>query len=51
MVTKRLILWDIDGTLLSTGTIGRHALEQGVAVAAGLDDVPTVKMSGKTDQR
>jgi phosphoglycolate phosphatase-like HAD superfamily hydrolase len=51
MEVQRLILWDIDGTLLSTGTIGRYALEQGVAVAAGLDDVPTVKMSGKTDQR
>jgi phosphoglycolate phosphatase len=51
VVTKRLILWDIDGTLLSTRKIGRYALEQGVAVAAGLDDIPTVKMSGKTDQR
>jgi phosphoglycolate phosphatase-like HAD superfamily hydrolase len=50
-VTKRLILWDIDGTLLSTGKVGRYALEQGAAVAAGLDDVPNVKMSGKTDQR
>lgn len=50
-MTKRLILWDIDGTLLSTGKIGRHALEQGVAIAAGLDDIPNVKMSGKTDQR
>ena len=51
MVTKRLILWDIDGTLLSTGKVGRHALERGAAIAAGLDDVPDVKMSGKTDQR
>lgn len=56
MVTKRLILWDIDGTLLSTGngavpSVGRYALEQGAAVAAGLDGVPEVKMSGKTDQR
>jgi phosphoglycolate phosphatase len=46
---SRLILWDVDGTLLRTGGAGRHALEQGAAVAAGLDEVPHVVMSGKTD--
>ena len=51
MVTKRLILWDIDGTLLSTGPVGRYALEQAVASVTGSDEVPRVKMSGKTDQR
>jgi phosphoglycolate phosphatase len=52
-VTKRLILWDIDGTLLSTGKIGRLALERAVASVADLelDEVPWIKMSGKTDQR
>jgi phosphoglycolate phosphatase-like HAD superfamily hydrolase len=52
-VTKRLILWDIDGTLLSTGKIGRLALEQAVASVTDLelDEVPWIKMSGKTDQR
>ena len=50
-MTKRLILWDIDGTLLSTGNVGRYALERGAAVAAGLDAVPRIAMSGKTDQR
>jgi phosphoglycolate phosphatase len=50
-VTHRLILWDIDGTLLSTGPVGRRALEEAAATVAGLGGVPKVKMSGKTDQR
>jgi phosphoglycolate phosphatase len=50
-VTRRLILWDIDGTLLTTGPLGRRVLEEAVASVAGLDEVPRVKMSGKTDQR
>lgn len=48
---RRLILWDIDGTLLSTGTIGRKALEQAAASVADLAEIPHVVMSGKTDQR
>jgi phosphoglycolate phosphatase len=50
-VFRRLILWDIDGTLLSTGTIGRKALEQAAATVAGIAEVPHIVMSGKTDQR
>jgi phosphoglycolate phosphatase len=46
---RRLILWDIDGTLLTTGSAGRLAVEHGAAVAAGLERVPHVVMSGKTD--
>lgn len=46
---RRLILWDIDGTLLTTGPAGRFALEEGARRAAGLDVVPEVVMSGKTD--
>lgn len=46
---RRLILWDIDGTLLTTGPTGRIALELGARRAAGLDEVPHVVMSGKTD--
>jgi phosphoglycolate phosphatase-like HAD superfamily hydrolase len=46
---RRLILWDIDGTLLTAGSSGRLALERGAAVAAGLDRVPHVVMGGKTD--
>jgi phosphoglycolate phosphatase len=44
-----LILWDIDGTLITTGVIGRRALERSAAMAAGLDTVPEVSMGGKTD--
>lgn len=47
--TRRLILWDIDGTLLTAGRVGRLALEHGAMVAAGLTEVPLVVMSGKTD--
>ncbi len=50
-VSPRLILWDIDGTLLSTGGAGRHALERAAGAVIGIDDVPQVRMSGKTDQR
>jgi phosphoglycolate phosphatase-like HAD superfamily hydrolase len=50
-VTRRLILWDVDGTLLRTGGAGRHALEFAAATAAGLETVPEVRMSGKTDPR
>jgi len=49
---KRLILWDVDGTLLRTGGAGRHALEVAVkSVVPGLEEVPHVRMSGLTDQR
>lgn len=48
-VARRLILWDIDGTLVSTGPAGRLALELGVRQAAGLDELPHVAMGGKTD--
>ena len=46
---RRLILWDIDGTLMRAGPAGRDALMAGAAVAAGLAAVPSVPMSGKTD--
>ncbi|MEY2431319.1 MAG: hypothetical protein QOC92_1044 [Acidimicrobiaceae bacterium] len=46
---RRLILWDIDGTLIRSGKVGRRAVEAGAAMAASLVDVPTVEMSGKTD--
>lgn len=46
---RRLILWDIDGTLVSCGGAAREALQSGAAAAAGLSEVPDVVMSGKTD--
>ncbi len=45
----RLILWDIDGTLLTTGPVGRLALEHGTLAVSGLERAPFVEMSGKTD--
>jgi phosphoglycolate phosphatase len=48
-VHRRFILWDIDGTLVSTGPAGRIALELGARRAARLDEVPQVAMGGKTD--
>jgi phosphoglycolate phosphatase-like HAD superfamily hydrolase len=48
-VISRLILWDVDGTLVRAGPAGREALEEGASIAAGLAEVPSVEMSGKTD--
>ena len=48
-MARYLIFWDIDGTLITSGTIGRRALEGAAAEAAGLDTVPEVSMGGKTD--
>jgi phosphoglycolate phosphatase-like HAD superfamily hydrolase len=55
---RRLILWDIDGTLLTSGPIGREAFFAGAAEVlgrklsqlAGEEDGPGgVRMSGRTD--
>ena len=48
-VARRLIMWDLDGTLVSSGPPGRLALETAAGVVAGLQAVPRVTMSGKTD--
>lgn len=48
-MVHRLILWDIDGTLIRTGGVGARVIEAGAAAAAALADVPQVAMSGKTD--
>jgi phosphoglycolate phosphatase-like HAD superfamily hydrolase len=45
----RLILWDVDGTLITTVGVGRRVMEEAARLAAGLADVPVVVMSGKTD--
>lgn len=49
MTTRRLLLWDIDGTLITTVGVGRRVMEEAARLAAGLAEVPTVVMSGKTD--
>ena len=43
------MLWDVDGTLVSCGRAGRLALERAVRMVTGLEWVPFVRMSGKTD--
>ena len=46
---RRLILWDVDGTLVSCGPAGREALESGARLVAGLAALPHLPMGGKTD--
>jgi phosphoglycolate phosphatase-like HAD superfamily hydrolase len=46
---RRLLLWDIDGTLITGGGVGSHALESAAASVASLVHVPKVDMHGKTD--
>lgn len=46
---RRLILWDIDGTLIYGGGVGSRALNAAAASVARLADVPVVDMDGKTD--
>ena len=46
---RRLILWDVDGTLVSCGPSGREALETAARLAGGVGSVPHLPMSGRTD--
>jgi phosphoglycolate phosphatase-like HAD superfamily hydrolase len=45
----RLILWDIDGTLIRSGGVGRRVVEEAAALVGSLAEVPRIMMSGKTD--
>jgi phosphoglycolate phosphatase-like HAD superfamily hydrolase len=48
---RRLVLWDVDGTLMSAGPIGRDAFFAAATEVLGrsVDDDGSVQMSGKTD--
>ncbi len=47
---RRLVLWDVDGTLLSAGAAARDVFDQAVAAVVGRDPGGHgVSMSGKTD--
>lgn len=46
---RRLILWDVDGTLIRSGGVGRRVVEEAAALVGRLTEVPQVVMSGKTD--
>jgi len=48
-VIRRLLLWDIDGTLTFSGGVGSTALKAAAAAVAELAHVPDVDMGGKTD--
>jgi phosphoglycolate phosphatase-like HAD superfamily hydrolase len=48
-VTGRLLLWDIDGTLVRVGTIGAAVFDQAVTDVTGRIPVVRPRMSGKTD--
>jgi phosphoglycolate phosphatase len=50
MATKRLLLWDIDGTLISTGAAGQRAIGRATAERFGGDgDLDGVEIAGRTD--
>jgi phosphoglycolate phosphatase-like HAD superfamily hydrolase len=46
---RRLILWDIDGTLIHSGGVGRRVIEDAAGLVGALSEVPKIVMSGKTD--
>ena len=48
MGQKRLLLWDIDGTLISTGAAGHRAIELATAQRFG-GDLEGVEIAGRTD--
>jgi phosphoglycolate phosphatase len=50
MPEKRLLLWDIDGTLVNTGAAGQHALLRAtVKRFGGNGDLKGVEIAGRTD--
>jgi phosphoglycolate phosphatase len=50
MSAKRLLLWDIDGTLITTGAAGQQAIVRATAERFGGDgDLDGVEIAGRTD--
>jgi phosphoglycolate phosphatase-like HAD superfamily hydrolase len=45
----RLVLWDVDGTLLTSGAVGPTAIHRAVEKGVGRELVGQVRMSGMTD--
>lgn len=50
MPERRLILWDIDSTLVNTGAAGQHALVRATKERFGSDDLTGVEIAGRTDR-
>src|ERR1700738_4675255 len=46
---KRLLLWDIDGTLISTGAAGQRAIARATAARFEGGDLDGVEIAGRTD--
>ena len=47
---KRLLLFDIDGTLITSGGAGEHALRLGIKDGFGIDeDMQGIEIAGRTD--
>jgi phosphoglycolate phosphatase-like HAD superfamily hydrolase len=49
MPGKRLLLWDIDGTLISTGAAGHRAIGRATAARFKGGDLEGVEIAGRTD--
>jgi phosphoglycolate phosphatase-like HAD superfamily hydrolase len=49
MPGKRLLLWDIDGTLISTGAAGHRAIARATAARFEGGDLDGVEIAGRTD--
>lgn len=49
METKRLLLWDIDGTLISTGAAGHRAIARATAERFEGGELEGVEIAGRTD--
>ena len=51
MVVKTLLLWDIDGTLLTTGGAGMDALSTAVGTVFGIGKpIDDIDFAGRTDR-
>jgi phosphoglycolate phosphatase len=48
-VINRLLLWDVDGTLVRAGDIGAAVFDQAIEAVFGVRPPARVRMSGKTD--
>lgn len=49
VVVRRLILWDVDGTLVRAGDIGAAVFDAAIEAVFGVRPPQRVRMSGKTD--
>jgi phosphoglycolate phosphatase len=50
-VIRRLLLWDIDGTLLRAGSVGAAVFDEAITAVVGRPPAERVRMSGKTDPK